>query len=309
MDESQFDFGIVIICVVYLSINYKDVLVVIGVGKIIWCFFCVGGIDLLGMVIGSFDLCFKVGDLVIVISFDIGVVYYGGYVEIVCVLGDWVVLFFDGLILFEVMVFGMVGFIVVFGIVCMEENGLCFDKGLVIVIGAIGGVGSLVVDMLVKSGYYVVVLIGKESEVDYLCGFGVVEIMLCQSFDLLKICLFDCVCWVGVVDNLGGDFLVWIVSIMEQGGIIVSIGLVVSMFLNMMVVFFILCGVLLFGIDFGYICEFYCSGVWQCLVGDFWLLYLVVMVRCIFLDDLLFIFNEYIIGGVKGCVVVEIVGG
>jgi NADPH:quinone reductase-like Zn-dependent oxidoreductase len=43
----------------------------------------------------------------------------------------------------------------------MEESGLRPEKGPVIVTGATGGVGSLAVDMLAKSGYHVVALTGK----------------------------------------------------------------------------------------------------------------------------------------------------
>jgi acrylyl-CoA reductase (NADPH) len=63
----------------------------------------------------------------------------------------------------------------------MEENGLTPAKGPVIVTGATGGVGSLAVDMLAKSGYHVVALTGKESESDYLRSLGAAEVMLRQN--------------------------------------------------------------------------------------------------------------------------------
>lgn len=47
------------------------------------------------------------------------------------------------------------------------ENGWPPQKGPVIVTGATGGVGSLALDMLARSGYHVVALTGKESESDY----------------------------------------------------------------------------------------------------------------------------------------------
>lgn len=309
MDESQLDPGAVTIRVAYSSINYKDALAATGAGKIIRRFPCVGGIDLSGTVIDSSDPRFKVGDPVIATSFDIGVAHHGGYAEIARVPGDWVVPLPDGLSLFDAMALGTAGFTAALGIVRMEENGLRPDKGPVIVTGATGGVGSLAVDMLAKCGYHVVALTGKESEADYLRGLGAAEIMLRQSLDLSKIRPLDRARWAGAVDNLGGDFLAWIASTMEQGGTIASIGLAASMSLNTTVAPFILRGVSLLGIDSGYIREPYRSGVWRRLAGDLRPPHLAAMARRIPLDDLPATFNEYITGGAKGRVVVEVAGG
>jgi acrylyl-CoA reductase (NADPH) len=309
MDESQLDSGAVTIRVAYSSINYKDALAATGAGKIIRRFPCVGGIDLSGTVIDSSDPRFKVGDPVIATSFDIGVAHHGGYAEIARVPADWVVPLPPGLTLFDAMALGTAGFTAALGIVRMEENGLRPDKGPVIVTGATGGVGSLAVDMLAKCGYHVVALTGKESEADYLRGLGAAEIMLRQSLDLSKIRPLDRARWAGAVDNLGGDFLAWIASTMEQGGTIASIGLAASMSLNTTVAPFILRGVSLLGIDSGYIREPYRSGVWQRLAGDLRPPHLAAMARRIPLDDLPATFNEYITGGAKGRVVVEVAGG
>jgi putative YhdH/YhfP family quinone oxidoreductase len=309
MDESQLDPGTVTIRVAYSSVNYKDALAATGSGKIIRRFPCVGGIDLSGTVIESSDARFKVGDPVIATSFDIGVAHHGGYAEIARVPGDWVVPLPDGLSLFDAMALGTAGFTAALGIVRMEENGLRPDKGPVIVTGATGGVGSLAVDMLAKSGYHVVALTGKESEADYLRGLGAAEVMLRQSLDLSKIRPLDRGRWAGAVDNLGGDVLAWIASTMEQGGTIASIGLAASMSLNSTVAPFILRGVSLLGVDSGYIREPYRSGVWQRLAGDLRPPHLAAMARCIALDELPATFNEYIAGRAKGRVVVDVAGG
>lgn len=309
MDESQLDPGTVTIRVAYSSVNYKDALAATGSGKIIRRFPCVGGIDLSGTVIESSDARFKVGDPVIATSFDIGVAHHGGYAEIARVPGDWVVPLPDGLSLFDAMALGTAGFTAALGIVRMEENGLRPDKGPVIVTGATGGVGSLAVDMLAKSGYHVVALTGKESESDYLRSLGAAEIMLRQNLDLSKIRPLDRGRWAGAVDNLGGDVLAWIASTMEQGGTIASIGLAASMSLNTTVAPFILRGVSLLGVDSGYIREPYRSGVWQRLAGDLRPPHLNAMARRIPFDALPATFAEYIAGQAKGRVVVEIAGG
>ena len=309
MDESQLDAGGVTIRVAYSSINYKDALAATGAGKIIRRFPCIGGIDMSGTVIESTDPRFKPGDRVVATSFDIGVAHHGGYAEIARVPGDWVVPLPAGLSLFDAMVLGTAGFTAALGIVRMEENGLRPEKGAVIVTGATGGVGSLAIDMLAKLGYHVVALTGKEAEAAYLRELGAAEVLLRESLDLTKIRPLDRGRWAGAVDNLGGDFLAWIASTMQQGGTIASIGLAASMSLNTTVAPFILRGVSLLGIDFGYIREPYRSGVWQRLASDLRPPHLENMARRIAFDDLPTAFEAFIAGRAKGRAVVEIAGG
>ncbi len=308
MDETRLDAGEVTIRVAYSSVNYKDALAATGAGKIIRRFPCVGGIDLCGRVIASSDGRFKPGDEVIATSFDIGVAHHGGYAEIARVPANWVVPLPAGLSLFDAMALGTAGFTAALGIVRMEENGLCPEKGPVIVTGSTGGVGSLAVDMLARRGYHVVALTGKESEADYLRSLGAAEIMLRQELDLSKIRPLDSARWAGAVDNLGGDILAWIASTMQQGGTIASIGLASSMKLNTTVAPFILRGVSLLGIDSGYIGEPYRSGVWQRLATDLKPPHLASMARGIAFDELPGVFAEYIAGRAKGRVVVEVGG-
>ena len=309
MDESQLDAGGVTIRVAYSSINYKDALAATGAGKIIRRFPCIGGIDMSGTVIESTDLRFKPGDRVVATSFDIGVAHHGGYAEIARVPADWVVPLPAGLSLFDAMVLGTAGFTAALGIVRMEENGLRPEKGAVIVTGATGGVGSLAIDMLAKLGYHVVALTGKEAEAAYLRELGAAEVLLRESLDLSKIRPLDRGRWAGAVDNLGGDFLAWIASTMQQGGTIASIGLAASMSLNTTVAPFILRGVSLLGIDSGYIREPYRSGVWQRLASDLRPPHLENMARRIAFDDLPTAFEAFIAGRAKGRAVVEIAGG
>jgi acrylyl-CoA reductase (NADPH) len=309
MDESQLDAGGVTIRVAYSSINYKDALAATGAGKIIRRFPCIGGIDMSGTVIESTDPRFKPGDRVVATSFDIGVAHHGGYAEVARVPADWVVPLPAGLSLFDAMVLGTAGFTAALGIVRMEENGLRPEKGAVIVTGATGGVGSLAIDMLAKLGYHVVALTGKEAEAAYLRELGAAEVLLRESLDLSKIRPLDRGRWAGAVDNLGGDFLAWIASTMQQGGTIASIGLAASMSLNTTVAPFILRGVSLLGIDSGYIREPYRSGVWQRLASDLRPPHLENMARRIAFDDLPTAFEAFIAGRAKGRAVVEIAGG
>lgn len=66
-----------------------------------------------------------------------------------CVFGDWVVLFFEKMSFKEVMIFGIVGFMVGLFVIVLEDDGLCDDKEVfIIVIGVIGGVVILFIVML-----------------------------------------------------------------------------------------------------------------------------------------------------------------
>jgi putative YhdH/YhfP family quinone oxidoreductase len=308
MSESELDPGEVTIRVAYSSVNYKDALAATGAGRIIRRYPCVGGIDLSGTVECSTDPRFRSGDAVLATSFDIGVAHHGGYAEYARVPSQWVVPLPAGLSLHAAMALGTAGFTAALGIVRMEENGLTPSKGPIIVTGATGGVGSLAIDMLAGRGYQVTAFTAKETQSDYLKGLGATAVMLRSAVDPARIRPLDKALWAGAVDNLGGEVLAWIVSTMQQGGTIASIGLALDATLNTTVMPFILRGACLLGIDSGYIGEPYRSGVWQRLAGDLRPRHLQAMVRTIGFDELPGAFDAYIQGRAHGRVVVEIAG-
>lgn len=308
LDDSQLDQGEVEIQVTHSSINYKDALAATGAGRIIRRFPCIGGIDLAGRVTASADARFKPGDEVLATSYDIGVAHHGGYAERARIPAAWVLKLPAGLSRAEAMALGTAGFTAGLGIVRMEENGLTPAKGPVVVSGATGGVGSLAIDMLAGRGYHVVALTGKESETDYLKGLGAKEVLLRQSLDLAKIKPLGKELWAGAVDNLGGDVLAWMISTMRQGGTIASIGLAASASLKTTVMPFILRGAALLGIDSGYICEPYRSGIWQRLASDLRPQHLASMTRRLAFDELPDCFEDFLAGRAHGRVVVEIAG-
>lgn len=111
--------------VYWFSLNYKDVLVIIGKGKIICYFLMISGIDFVGIVYVSEDFCFYVGQEVLLIGWGVGENYWGGLVECVCVKGDWLVVLFVGLSSCNVMIIGIVGFIVMLCVMVFEDVGIC----------------------------------------------------------------------------------------------------------------------------------------------------------------------------------------
>jgi acrylyl-CoA reductase (NADPH) len=301
----ELDAGDVVIRVAYSSVNYKDALAATGTGRIIRRFPCVGGIDLSGTVTQSGDARFRKGDAVICTSYDLGVAHDGGYAEYARVPGDWVVPMPKGLNLFDAMALGTAGYTAALGIVRMQANGLKPDAGPVIVSGATGGVGSIAIDILVRLGYRVVALTGKDSATDYLKRLGAAEVMSRSSLDLAKIKPLDKTLWAGAVDNLGGDVLAWMVSTMMQGGAIASIGLAASMSLNTTVAPFILRGVSLLGIDSGYTPMPLRQEVWRCLANEMRPPHLAEITRTIAFDELPQAFDGLLQGQAKGRIVVD----
>ncbi len=306
MTVDELDAGEVVIRTEYSSINYKDALAATGAGKIIRRFPCVGGIDGAGTVESSSDPAFKPGDKVIANSYDIGVAHDGGYAGRMRIPAKWLVKLPDGMTTQEAMALGVAGFTAGLAVVRMETNGLEPGKGPVIVNGATGGVGSVVIDILAGRGYHVVALTGKESEADYLKSIGAAEVMPRASLDLSKIRPLDKSLWAGAVDNLGGDVLSWMASTMKEGGAIASVGLAASFEFKTTVMPFILRGVTLCGID-----SVNCPmpqrvEVWKRLAGDLKPRHLQSMVRMLPFAELPGAFDAYLKGAVKGRTVVKL---
>ena len=268
MTTSQLDPGEVTVKVAYSSINYKDALAATGKGKIIRRFPCVGGIDLAGTVVDSQDSRFELGQQVLATSYDLGVAHHGGYAEYARVPADWLIPLPDGMTLLDSMALGTAGYTAALSIIRMEENGLRPENGKVLVTGATGGVGSLAINILAKLGYAVVALTGKQDATDYLRHIGTEQILLRQDTNFAKIRSLDTAHWAGALDNLGGEPLAWILSTMQQNGVIASVGLAAGTDLHTTVMPFILRGVSLLGIDSGYTAMPRRTQVWHRLATD-----------------------------------------
>jgi acrylyl-CoA reductase (NADPH) len=297
--------GSVVIRVAYSSVNYKDALAATGAGRVIRRFPCIGGIDLSGTVVESGDGRFKKGDAVIATSYDIGVSHDGGFAEYARVPADWIVPMPRGMTLFESMALGTAGYTAALGVVRMEQNGLKPASGPVVVTGATGGVGSIAIDILSRLGYAVTALTGKESETAYLKSLGAKEVMLRSSIDFSKIKPMDKTLWAGAVDNLGGEPLSWLMSTMQQGGTIASIGNAASFNFSATVFPLILRGVSLLGIDSGYTPMPLRSEVWRRLATDMKPAHLKDLTLTIPFDQIGGTFDKLIKGQMRGRYVID----
>lgn len=299
------DPGSVVIKVAYSGINYKDALAATGTGKIVRRFPCVGGIDMAGTVADSADPRFATGDKVLATGFDLGVAHDGGYAAYARVPADWVVPLPTGLTAYEAMALGTAGYTAALAVTQMEHNGLKPSSGPVMVTGASGGVGSLAVDMLSSAGYAVIALTGKETEHEFLRDLGASQVLSRHSIDLGKIRPLDRAQWAGAVDNLGGDFLSWLASGMQDEGVIASIGLAAGMKLNTTVAPFILRGVKLLGINSVATPMQQRQAVWKRLAGDLKPPHLSMIARTIPFAELPASFAPFLQATVRGRVVVD----
>ena len=302
----ELDAGEVVIRVAYSCVNYKDALAATGAGRIIRRFPCIGGIDLAGTVTESSDPRFRRGDAVLATSYDIGVAHDGGYAEYARMKADWVVPIPKGMSLFEAMALGTAGFTAGLAVVRMEHEGLTPGAGPVIVTGATGGVGSIAIDILAGLGHHVVALTGKEHESAYLKDLGAKEVMLRSSLDLAKIKPLDKASWAGAVDNLGGDVLAWLLSAMQIGAPLASVGLAASMDLKTTVAPFILRGVSLLGIDSANCPMPQRRRVWERLATDMKPKHLAGMTRTVPFDDLPPVFDDFLKARIRGRIVVDL---
>ena len=230
----------------------------------------------------------------------------GGYSEYARLDSKSLVPLPDGMSTFEAMQIGTAGYTAALAIHRMEQNGQAPELGPVVVTGATGGVGSVAIDMLSGRGYEVVAVTGKASEEDYLRTIGAHRILLRDELDLGKRPM-ERAEWAGAIDNLGGDYLAWLIRTMSYGGNISSIGLAASPALNTTVLPFILRAVCLLGINSVETPPDLRRAVWARIGSDLKPAHLdTIGHRTIGFDELPGAFQAYIDGTMTGRTVVEI---
>ncbi|MRH44248.1 acryloyl-CoA reductase [Aquibacillus halophilus] len=258
----------VLIEVHYSSVNYKDGLASTPNSSIVKSYPFVPGIDLAGIVVESKDERFKRGDQVIATSYEIGVSHYGGYSEYAKIPANWIVPLPEGMSLKESMVYGTAGFTAALSIYRLEQVGLTPNKGKVLVTGASGGVGSMAVAMLAKSGYHVVASTGKESAHPFLYELGAKEVISREEVYEDKVRPLDKQLWAAAIDPVGGQTLASILSKINYGGAVAVSGLTGGTAIPTAVFPFILRGVSLIGIDSAYCPMEVRKQVWERMTGD-----------------------------------------
>jgi acrylyl-CoA reductase (NADPH) len=241
--------GEVLVRVLYSSLNYKDVLSATGNRGVTRGYPHTPGIDASGIVVESEDEKFKVGDAVIVTSYDLGMNTPGGFGQFIRVPSTWVVPLPAGLSTKEAMIYGTAGFTAGLSVWQLISSGITPEQGDIVVSGATGGVGCIAVSILSKLGYHVTAVNGSEDKSDFLKMVGAKEIIskteACDKSNrpLLK------AKWAGGIDVVGGDILATMIRSAKPGAVITACGNVGSPELPLTVYPFILRGIKLIGID------------------------------------------------------------
>lgn len=241
--------GDVLVKVHYAALNYKDALSSIGNKGVTRNYPHTPGIDGAGVVAESKTPVFKVGDKVLVTSYDLGMNTDGAFAEYIRVPAEWVIPLPKGLDLRDSMILGTAGLTAGIGLYKMEMMGQNPQQGPMVVSGASGGVGSMAVGILAKAGYRVIASSGKENMGGYLQNLGASEVVDREyinddtSRPLLK------PQWAGAIDTVGGNTLSTLIRGCQPGGSVASCGLVSSPNFSTTVFPFILNGINLLGLD------------------------------------------------------------
>lgn len=241
--------GEVVINVQYSSLNYKDALSASGNKGVTKKYPHTPGIDAAGVVAESSSQDFKPGEQVLVTGYDLGMNTPGGYAEYIRVPAAWVVKLPENLTLRESMIYGTAGFTAALSCFKLINSGVTPDKGPVLVTGATGGVGSIALSILVKSGYEVVAVNGIVDEADYLVELGAKEVISIEEADdksgrpLLR------PRWAGAIDTVAGNILSTAIKTTQYGGSVTCCGNVGATDLHSSIFPFIINGITLLGID------------------------------------------------------------
>lgn len=304
-DINQLPDGEILIKVAYSSLNYKDGLSAIGNRGVTRHYPHTPGIDACGVIEQSSSEKYRVGDEVIVTSYDLGMNTSGGFSQYIRVPAGWVVPLPPGLNLRESMILGTAGFTAGMSVDALTQ-AVSPDQGDILVTGATGGVGSLSVAILAKLGYSVTAVSGKVEAAGFLTSLGATKIISRQEAvegherPLLK------ETWAGVIDTVGGEILAAAIKSTKSQGIITCCGNVASPNLPLNVFPFILRGVSLVGIDSQNCPMEHRRHVWQKLSKEWKPLKLKDMCREVNLVALTDEIDLILKGGQQGRVVVNL---
>ena len=249
LNQEQLPDGDVTVAISYSTLNYKDGMVLNGIGRLVRNYPHVPGIDFSGTVEASSSSDYAVGDNVILTGWRVGEAHWGGYAEKARVKSDWLVPLPDGLTDKQAMALGTAGFTAMLAVMDLQDHGIEPDSGPVLVTGGNGGVGGVAIAILAAAGYEVHASTGRPKLADHLKSIGAAEIIARDELDVEPERPLATERWAGVVDAVAGNTLASVLPQMKYHGAVAACGLAGGAQLNTTVVPFLLRGVKLLGID------------------------------------------------------------
>ena len=242
--------GDVTVGVEYSTLNYKDGMIVQGIGRLVRDYPHVPGIDFAGTVEASESPDYKPGDKVVLNGWRVGEVHWGGFSSRARVSGDWLVPVPDNLSTEQCMAIGTAGYTAMLSVMALEDHGLTPEsEGEVLVTGAAGGVGSIAVSILSNLGYRVAASTGREDTHDYLKSLGATEIVGREELATPPKGPLSSERWSGIIDSVGGPTLHSALASLKTYSSCAAVGLASGFKLETTVMPFLLRGINLLGID------------------------------------------------------------
>ena len=300
--------GDVTVRVTHSGVNYKDGMIVNGMGRLVRDFPHVPGIDFAGTVEKSDDDRYKPGDKVVLTGWRVGEAHWGGYSQKARVKADWLVPLPEGLDTRQAMAVGTAGFTAMLSVMALEDHGLKAGSGPVLVTGAAGGVGSVATAILAHLGHEVAGVTGRPETESYLRELGATQIVPREELSETTKRPLEGETWAGCVDAVGGAMLARVLGQMKYGASVAAVGLAGGAALPATVIPFLLRGVNLLGIDS--VMQPYDNRLraWERIAKDLPMDKLEAMVQPATLSDLPGLGADILKGQVRGRVVVDVNG-
>jgi acrylyl-CoA reductase (NADPH) len=249
LDDRDLPDDEVTVAVEYSTLNYKDGLILAGLGRLVRRYPHVPGVDFAGTVEASSDARFKPGDKVVLTGWRVGELHWGGFAQKARVKADWLVRLPSDLTTFDAMAIGTAGFTAMLSVMALEAHGLSPERDEVLVTGAAGGLGSVAVVILARRGYRVAASTGRAETHEYLTSLGATEIIERAELAAAPSRPLLSERWAGAIDSVGGNTLANVLAQIRCRGSVAACGLAGGAELPTTVMPFILRGVKLLGID------------------------------------------------------------
>jgi acrylyl-CoA reductase (NADPH) len=249
VDEGRLPQGEVTVAVECSTLNYKDGMILQGIGRLVRSYPHVPGIDFAGTVERSEAPEFEPGDPVILTGWRVGEAQWGGYAEKARVKASHLVRRPKELSARQAMAIGTAGFTAMLAVITLERHGLQPGAGDVLVTGAAGGVGSVAVALLSRLGHRVVASTGRPEQRAYLTALGAADVIDRAILAAKPSRPLDSERWAGAFDAVGGTTLATILTQLKYRASVAACGLAGGSDLAATVIPFLLRGVNLLGID------------------------------------------------------------
>ncbi len=298
--------GDVTVAVSHSSLNYKDAMILKGIGRLVRTYPHVPGIDLAGAVLASTDPAFAPGDPVLLTGWRVGETHWGGYAERARVKAGWLVRRPPGFSAAAAMTVGTAGITAMLAIEALERAGLAPDRGEVLVTGAAGGVGSMAVAMLSRLGYRVAASTGRGEEADYLKRLGAADIVPRAELAAAGDRPLRAERFAGAIDAVGGKVLAGVLPQLRYGGAVAACGLAGGSELVTSVIPFLLRGVSLLGIDSVMQPLAARERAWARIAQLLPEAALAAMRRVVGLDEAAALADDLLVGRIRGRIVVDL---